>query len=369
MTKWITILLALVGLGIALYTVATNGSDKAPSPLPATPPSVNPYGDGIAAAGSVEALSRNIGVSAPEGAVVVDVFVEVGQSVKKGEPLFALDTRLLQAELRRARAAKVVAESELVLLRSQPRAEEVPALTASLDAAKVQEADARDMLNDMQDANRRSAMSPSEMSRRRFAVELAVAEVARAQAQLNLLRAGAWLPLVNVASARLAAAEADIEAISIRIDRLTVRSPLDGLVLKRNVEPGQFAGGVGGVSGMGGAAGSGSGGSGGAAAMVVGDVSRLRVRARVDEEDAPLLRADAKATARVRGVAPEMLELKMVRIEPLAQPKMDLMGSTVERVDTRVVEVVFDVVGTPTSPVFPGQAVDVFIDVAKVGVR
>ncbi len=368
MTKWITMLLALVGLSIALYTVATNGKGKAPSPPPATPPSVNPYGSGIAAAGSIEAFSRNIGVSAPEGAVVVDVFVEVGQSVKKGDPLFALDTRLLQAELRRAHAARVVAESELALLRSQPRAEEVPALTASLDAAKVREADARDQLTEMQDANRRSAISPSEMARRRFAVDLAVAEVARAQAQLNLLTAGAWLPLVNVGAARLAAADADIEAISIRIDRLTVRSPIDGLVLKRNVVPGQFAGGVGasGTAGTGGGSGPGTGGS---AAMVVGDLSRLRVRARVDEEDAPLLRPDAKATARVRGVAPEMLGLKMVRIEPLAQPKMDLMGSTVERVDTRVVEVVFDVVGTPESPVFPGQAVDVFIDVPRVGVR
>ncbi len=364
MTKWITILLALLGAGIALYTVATNGKDKAPAPPPATAPSVNPFARGIACAGSVEALSRNIAVSAPEGGLVVQTLAEVGAAVNAGDPLFVLDSRLLAAELVRAQAARTVAAAELAALLAAPRPEELPPLAAALDAAKVREADARDVLADMTTADRQSAMSRSEMARRRFALDQAVADVARAQALLDLTAAGAWKPQVEVARARLAAAEADIAAINLRIDRLTVRAPIAGTVLKRNVEPGQFTGGMGGP-GMGGGAGGGGGGmssSPGSAAIVVGDLSRLRIRARVDEEDAPLLRAAAKAVARVRGIAPETLELRMVRIEPLALPKADLTGATTERVDTRVIEVLFEVLTTPSNPVFPGQAVDVYIE-------
>ncbi len=365
MAKWITIILAVLGTAVAAYTVATNGKGKAPSPPPATQPSVNPFASGIACAGSVEAASRNIAVGSPEGALVAEVFVEVGQKVSKGEPLFALDTRLLQAELIRTEALLKVARTEVEALEAQPRPEELPALAAAWEAAKVHEADARDILTDMQSADRRSAMSRSEVARRKFAVDEAAAQTARAKALYDLASAGAWRPLVAVARMRVAAAEADIGAIKLRMGRLTVRSPIDGSVMKRNVEPGQFAG----VTGMGGA---GGGVPMSQAAMVVGDLSRLRVRARVDEEDAPLLREGAKAVARVRGVAPEVLELKMVRVEPLAQAKVDLTGSTVERVDTRVVEVVFEVVGTAGNPLFPGQAVDVFIEArerAGVGVR
>ncbi len=363
MTKWITIMLALVGTAVAAYTVATNGKDKAPSPPPATPPGVNPFPRGIACAGSVEAATRNIAVGSPEGALVAEVFVEVGQKVSKGSALFSLDTRLLEAELLRTEATLKVARAEAEALEAQPRQEELPPLLAAWEAAKVQEADARDMLSDMQDADRHSAMSRSEMARRRFAVDQAAAQAARAKAQYDLAAAGAWRPLLGVARARVAAGEADISAIRLRIERLTVRSPIDGSVLKRNVEPGQFAG----AAGMGGPNG---GGAPVQAAMVLGNLSRLRVRARVDEEDAPLLREGAKAIARVRGVAPEALELRMVRVEPLAQPKVDLTGSTVERVDTRVIEAVFDVAGVPTNPLYPGQAVDVFIEVAAiVGIR
>ena len=53
--------------------------------------------------------------------------------------------------------------------------------------------------------------------------------------------------------------------------------------------------------------------------------------------------------------------LKLVRIEPYARPKTDLTGSNTERVDTRVVEVLFQIEGTTKSRIFPGQVVDVYI--------
>ncbi len=343
MIKWLTILVACLGLGVALYAVATEGQDRVVPPAPAAPPSVNPFARGIAAAGTVEAASRNIAIAPPEGGLVAEVFAPVGGSVKRNDPLFRLDTRLLEAELVRARSAEVASAARLARLKAQPRAEDVPALEAAVARATAQLADAEDQLEDTRRAATSQAVSASEMSRRSFAVDVARAELRQNDARLKLVQAGAWGPDVAVAEAELSQAQAEVQSIQLRIDRLTVRSPIDGVVLKRNIEPAQFV-------------------STAASAMVVGDLSTLRVRARVDEEDAPLLRDRARGVARVRGVESESLDLRWLWVEPLAQPKTELTGATVERVDTRVVEVMFEITGRARARLFAGQVVDVFID-------
>lgn len=356
MIRWLTIVLAAAGLGLGAYAVATNDADRAPAPPPASPPSVNPFSSGLAASGVIEAASRNVPIGLPEGGLVIEVMAGVGERVERGQPLVQLDDRPLRAELIRAEAQVKVAEAELARLRAQPRAEELPALEAGVARARVRLADAEDQFKEMMGAKERGAISPTEVGRRRFSVEAARAEVAQAEAELALVKAGAWASDVIVAEARLAAAVAEIEALRVRKDRLTIRSPMAGTVLKRGVEPGQFAGGSASMASMSQPA---------EAAMVVGDVSSLRVRARVDEEDAPLLRDGARGVARVRGLVPEDLTLTMLWIEPLAQPKVDLLGTTTERVDTRVVEVMFRVEPGFRSRLFPGQSVDVFIETAS----
>ncbi|QYU66695.1 HlyD family secretion protein [Leptolyngbya sp. 15MV] len=155
------------------------------------------------------------------------------------------------------------------------------------------------------------------------------------------------------AISRLARGSSRSAGVDLQIARKTVAAPVAGTILKRNVEPGQFV----------------------AAdprqpAIVLGDLSTLHVRARVDEEDIPMLQPGASAIARVRGRAEISIPLTMIRIEPLVEPKTQLTGSTTERVDTRGIEVLFRV-NTPadgrTAPMFPGQNVYVFIDGAGAG--
>lgn len=350
MIKWLTILLAALGTGLAFYTVATVGDDAPPRLPPAAPPSVNPFAHGIAAGGSVEAASRNIPLGAPEPGLILEVLVDVGQVVRKGDALVRQDTRTLDADLIQLEAALAIAQAELAQLQAAPRPEELPPLEAALKRAQVRLADAEDQLSDMLAAQRRGGISPTEVNRSRFAADAARAEVEQATASLALARAGAWSAALRVAEARVQRAQRDLDAVRLRRERLTIRAPIDATVLKRNVEPGQIAGGP-------------SASPDGL--LVLGDLSSLRVRARVDEEDAPLLRDGASAVARVRGLFPEDLPLRMVRIEPLAMPKMQLMGVTTERVDTRVIEAIFEVVGSPRTRLFPGQAVDVFIDAPR----
>lgn len=354
MFKWITIAIAGLGLGVGIYTAATS-SPALPSPPPAEPPSINPYPDGVAGTGLVEASTRNVEVAAPEPGQVAQVFAEVNRVVKAGDPLFQLDPRPLEAELIAATAACAASKAELARLKAQPRPEDVPPLEAAVARAKAVYLDRKDEYDRIAAAAEAGAATANESQRRRFALQAAEAELRAAEAELDRVLAGAWEQDIAVAEAQIALTEAQIEALRLRIERLTVRSPIDGTVLKRRVEPGERAE-----------------PAGGDAAIVVGDLTRLHVRAQIDEADAPLVRSGAAARARMRGRTDASLPLKMIRIEPLAVPKRQLTGAGSELVDTRIVEVLFEVMDTQGVPIYPGQIVDVFVDVEQrkeTGVR
>lgn len=344
MIKWITFLAAAAGLTLGVYTAAT-AKFQAPKAALAAPPSVNPYANGIAATGQVEASSRNLRIGAPEGGIVMKVNVEVGQVVKAGDPLLELDTRPLQADLLKARAARKAAESALKRIQAQPRAEELPPLEAAVKASESEVADWTDQYQRYGEANAQTVVGDYEMVRRRFALDGAKARLIAAQGRLALAKAGAWEPEVDVAKSDLAVADASIGALELLIERRTVRAPMTGTILKRNVEPGQFI-----------AADPTN------AAIVMGDLTSLSIRARVDEEDLPMLVPGSAGQARIRGQRAVMVPLKMIRIEPLAEAKTQLSGATTERVDTRVLEVMFKVEDAGTATLYPGQLVDVFID-------
>jgi HlyD family secretion protein len=347
MIRWATILLAILGLLLAVYTVATARHQPPKTPLEAEP-SVNPFSSGIAATGIVESASRDVQVAAPEGALATRVFVEVGDTVKAGDPLFELDPRALRAELAKARAARDAAEANLKRVQAQPRAEDIPPLEAEVKGLEAEVADWTDQWERLTEAQKQTATSDYEVRRRWFALESAKARLAQSRAKLALLKAGAWGPDLDVAKSQLADADAAVRSTETLLERRTVRAPIAGTVLKRNVDAGEFAP-----------------ADAKSPSIILGDLSELHVRARVDEEDLPGLRAGSRALARVRGQKKIEVPLTMIRIEPLAQPKTDLSGATTERVDTRVLEVLFKVDAATAAPLYPGQLVDVFIESAE----
>ena len=133
-----------------------------------------------------------------------------------------------------------------------------------------------------------------------------------------------------------------------------MRAPRDGRILRRTIEAGESAS-----------------FDQGRPALILGDLRNLRVRAQIDEEDiallAPLLKDAGKqqALARTRGAIVIDVPLRLVRVEPFARPKADITGANTERVDTRVIDVVFEMTQEPRFPIFPGQALDVFIEASS----
>jgi hypothetical protein len=105
----------------------------------------------------------------------------------------------------------------------------------------------------------------------------------------------------------------------------------------------------------------------GQALVLMGCLRPIHVRVNVDEEDIPRLRLNVPARAKLRGdPTQEEIPMTFVRLEPYVVPKVSLTGVNTERVDTRVVQVIYAI--DPENPqvkarrVLVGQLLDVFID-------
>lgn len=344
--KYALPLLAVLGFAFAVRTVAQGSKPIVPA-KPVAEPARSPYGNVIAGAGIVEARSQNIAVGTPVAGVVVAVDVAVGDRVDVGAPLFRVDDRERTAQLAVKEALLAQADSDVARLAALPRAEDVPVAEARVTEAETLLADATKQLELADSLADKRALAIQEWDRRRFAVATAGARAAAARSELAKLRAGAWGPELAASKARVAAARAEVDAARVEVERLTVRAPVAGTVLQVNVRKGEFA----------------PAGVLATPLMLLGDISVLHVRVDVDENDVWRLQSGAKAEACVRGNRDLSTRLEFVRIDPYVVPKRSLTGESTERVDTRVLQVLFRF-DPKALPVYVGQQMDVFIEVS-----
>ena len=337
-------IIAAVLLVFGVVTVLQSRPVRPPT-IPASAPPVAAYARTVAGVGLVEASSENIAISTPVSGLCTRVYVTVGERVKAGQKLFSLDDRDLQAELAVRRRSLEVTQAQLEKLLRAPRPEEVPVAEARVAEAEQTLADASVQQRLIESVTDRRAVREEDLQRRRIATKAAEARLRQAQADLALLRAGAWAQDISIARAQVALAEREVQRLRTDIDRLTVTAPMDGLILQSNIRVGEYA----------------QSGPLAKPLMVFGSVSILNVRTDVDEHEAWKVRPDAAAHATVRGSSGTPIPLRFVRFEPYVVPKKSLTGDSTERVDTRVLQVIYQVDGDRV-PLYVGQQLDVFIE-------
>jgi len=345
-TQWVLPLVALGLLGFAVWFVWRT-RPVTTDPPPPIAPAKNPYADALAAAGIVEARTENIAVGSATPGVVVEVMVTVGDGVRPGTPLFRLDDRDLRAELAVRKAEIDRAKSELVRLEAEPRPERIPVQAAAVRETQAQLTREQDALKRAQETFRQRVTTEEDLVAKQQAVRLAEASLAKAQADMDLLQAGSWRYDQDVARAAVQRAEVEARKIETELDRLVVRALVAGRVLQVNVRPGEFVG-----------------APPNQPLVILGDIETLHVRVDIDEYDIARFDRTAPAAAFPRGNLQDRYPLEFVRVEPFVVPKKSLTGDSTERVDTRVLQVIyaFDPAGRP--PLFVGQQVEVFIDAA-----
>ncbi|MCG3136591.1 MAG: Inner membrane protein YibH [Phycisphaerae bacterium] len=327
----------------AVIQVSTN-QESWPQKDPPHPPGENPFRAAVAGSGLIEPQSENIEISSPVPGLVRELFVAVGQQVRRGDALLKLDDRALQAELQVRTAAFASAEAELNRLEQLPRPEEIPVAQASVTEAEALLADREFRYLHTKKLYEEGKSNEFEFVTAEQAYKLAQAQLARAQAELKLLEAGSWESDRQVARAAVEQARAAVEQVKTELDRLIVRATVDGEILQVDVRPGEFVA----TPPL-------------QPLIVLGDLSKLHARVDIDENDIPRLNTAASAKAFARGAPQEAFTLHFVRIEPYVIPKRSLTGQTFERVDTRVLQLIY-VIDAPPGKLFVGQQVDVFID-------
>jgi hypothetical protein len=174
------------------------------------------------------------------------------------------------------------------------------------------------------------AISKEDLTTRRYAVQTAGAHLASVRADVTL-------------------AEAQVKETKTNIELLTVRAPVDGEVLQVNTRVGEYA----------------QAGPLATPLMLFGNIDRLHLRADIDENDAWRFHPEARAMAFVRGNPLLNAPLIYEWTEPFVIPKRSLTGGTSERVDTRVMQVVYSF-DRAQLPIYVGQQMDVFIEASPV---
>lgn len=346
----IAVLMLVFAVGNALVI-----QRREPETPPPVPPPATPYGDTVAGIGMVEASTNasgtgNIAVGSQLAGVVIKVDVVVGQSVKANDLLVELDTRQAAAELKLREAVLQATQQQLRKLTLQPRPEEIPASEAQVEVAEANLRQTTDQYERSQKLLTMGGIAQQEFIASQQAHNSARSQLALARANLALIKAGAWEPDRAIAAANVEQARAQVEQAKTMLQMLQIRAPVDGSILQINVRPGEYVSTLGGQS-----------------LIVMGNLQPLHVRVNVDEEDLPRLTPNAPARARIRGGGTKSdIPLAFVRLEPFVVPKTSLAGVNTERVDTRVVQIIYsadlDNALVRDGKLLVGQLVDVFVD-------
>jgi HlyD family secretion protein len=347
--KYLLPIFAIAMLAFGGYHVLSS-QPKSEKLSPPEHPARSPYNGTVAAAGLVEAKSENIAIGAAISGVVLEVYVpssDVGKFVKQGTPLFRVDDRHLNAQLKYQEANLASAQAQLAKLGAMPRTEEVPALEAKVRATEANYRLAKDQADRGKVLSASQTLSVEENVHRQMTAEMMQQAWEQAKADLALMKAGAWQADKDISGAAVALAKAQIEQTKTEIERATVRAPIDGHVLQVNVRPGEYVG-----------------TQAGQTLVMMGDLSKYHVRVDVDEHDIARFPEGAPARAFLRGAAQKELKLSFVRVERYVTPKKSLTGANTERVDTRVLQAIYAIEPSEHA-VYVGQQLDVFIEMPE----
>lgn len=233
---------------------------------------------------------------------VAEVLADFNDAVDRGQVLARLDEQSFRARLQEAEAQLEVARSQLLVQRAA--VERASAQLASRQAKRLV------LTAEAEGAAARERKAAAERDRARTLAErstVSASELEDAQADFDVARAlreaaDAWLDVqdteIRAAESDLAMAEAQLgnseaqirqheaaaEEARVNLERTAIRSPLDGVVIRRDVEPGQTV----------------------AASLqaptlfsLAGDLHTMRVETRVDEADIGRVRVDQPVTFRV----------------------------------------------------------------------
>lgn len=250
----------------------------------------------VVATGKIEPRAI-VEVKSKASGIVKNIYVNYGDTVRAGQVLAELDKEELEARVREARAnlqaAQALEESAAATLeRNKVEAEgpDLPFLKSAMERAQRMLNEKLVAQNTVEEAEKAYQLALNRQSAAIRALAVSRAEITRARAQ------------VAQARAVLERAEEDLR-------NSTIVSPIDGLVLSRNVEVGNA---VSSILVL---------GSQATPLFILGDVSDVFVRGKVDQADIGKVYLGQPARIVVESFRDRKFEGKVYRISPYGVEK------------------------------------------------
>jgi HlyD family secretion protein len=263
----------------------------------------------VVATGKIEPITK-VEIKSKANGIIKYLPVDIGDSVKAGDVLAELDRENLQASLREAQANLQAATANLEAAKAELKKDEVSAQGPDVEFA-------RRAFQRATELSKQQLIAQSDLDDAHSVMELAINRQRVAQSQLPVSQAK-----VAQANAQVRQAQAAADNAAQDLANATIRAPIDGTVLSRDVEVGSP---VSSILNL---------GANATLVMTLGDIHKVFVRGKVDEADIGQVRMGQHAHIRVETFKDRVFDGQVTQISP--------MGVTDNNVTTFEVRVSID---------------------------
>jgi len=295
--RWILIGAGILGLGVSVFAVANVlRPDTTIDPSKLTEVKRGDIAQSVVATGKVEPLTK-VEIKSKASGIVQKIFVDYGDRVTEGQVMLELDKEQLRARVKEAEATLQAAEATVQSAQAiyqrnivDAQGPDIPFLKATLDRDRKLAAEGLIPDSTLDDAKKAYEIGLNKQLSARRNVTVSKADIARARAQ------------VSQAQASLDQAKEDLQ-------NSTIVSPINGLVLSRDVEVGDA---VSSILVL---------GSQATQLFTVGNMSTVYVLGKVDQADIGKVYLGQEARIRVESFPKKIYDGKVTKISPMGVEK------------------------------------------------
>jgi len=191
----------------------------------------------LTVSGNVEVTEVNIGFKT--SGRVVELLVEEGQKIKKGDRLAVLDSAEIESQVAQNRAYLSETIARLQELKAGSRPQEIEQATANVKYAEAELIKAKKDYERAEFLYKNGAISAQQMDTARKVYDTTVSQHRKATEALSLVREGPRKEEIKAAENRVRQAWAVLKASEERLKDTVIYAPVSGVIMRKNIEPGE----------------------------------------------------------------------------------------------------------------------------------